>query len=118
MGGIVARLAIHEHRLARSVRTLITLGTPHRGTYPARFANTNLTRELRPDSDLMSRLIKRPWPRRVRGVTFWSRNDLFVLPAQSAAAEGTDHVDVTPFTHYSYLIDPKSWAAVGRALAD
>ena len=117
MGGIVARLAIHEHRLTKSVKTLITLGTPHRGTYPARFANTNLTRELRPDSDLMSRLVKRPWPRRVRGVTFWSRNDLFVLPAESAAAEGTEQIEVTPFTHYSYLIDPKSWAAVERALA-
>ena len=116
MGGVVSRMAIHDHRLARSVKTLITLGTPHRGSYPARYANTTLTRDLRPDSELMTRLAKQRWPRRVRGVTFWSRNDLIVLPAESAAAEGTEQVEMTPFTHYSYLIDPKSWLAVERAL--
>jgi len=116
LGGIIARLAISKHRLASSVKTLITLGTPHRGTYFARYANTKITRDLRPDSELMKRLNKRPWPKNIRGVSFWSRNDLLVLPAESAAMEGTEQVEVTPFTHYSYLIDPKSWAAVEKAL--
>ncbi|MBI5526912.1 MAG: alpha/beta fold hydrolase [Deltaproteobacteria bacterium] len=116
LGGIVARMAIEKHRLASSVATLVTLGTPHKGTYPARYANTVNTREIRPDSALICELNKRPWPGRVRGVTFWSRGDLFVLPAESAAVPGTETVDMTPFTHYSYLLDPKSFAAVADAL--
>lgn len=116
MGGLVARLAVAEHRVAPSVRTLITMGTPHKGTYPARYANTINLRDLRPDSPLMRRLAKKPMPAGVRGVTFWSRGDLFVLPAESAALEGTQTVEMTPFTHYSYLIDPRSWAAVAEAL--
>ncbi len=116
LGGIVARLAISKYRLSSGVRTLITLGTPHHGTYHARYANTTIIRELRPDSKIIKFLDKQRWPKGVRGVTFWSRNDLFVLPAESAALNGTEKIDATPFTHYSYLIDPKSWAAVGRAL--
>lgn len=116
LGGIIARLAISKHRLASSVKTLITLGTPHYGTYSARYANTKITRDLRPNSDLIKRLNKKPWPKSIRGVSFWSRNDLLVVPAESAAMEGAEQIDVTPFTHFSYLIDPKSWAAVEKAL--
>ncbi len=116
LGGVVARLAIANHRLGTSVETLITLGSPHKGTYPARFGATSDLLDLRPDSELMTRLNSRPWPKNVRGVTFWSRNDLLVLPPESAAMEGTEQVDTTPFTHYSYLLDPRSWMAVARAL--
>lgn len=116
LGGIVARLAISRYRISSSVRTLITLGTPHHGTYPARYANTPVTRDLRPGSRIIKYLEKQRWPKGVRGVTFWSRNDLFVLPAESAAMNGTEKIDITPFTHYSYLIDPKSWSAVWGSL--
>jgi len=116
LGGIVSRAAILEHGMAPATRTLITLGSPHGGTYPARYANTVKTRDLRPDSELIQRLSTIPWPAEVRGVTFFSHNDLFVLPAESAALEGTETMDATPFTHYSYLVDPDSWAAVARAL--
>ena len=113
---VVGAAAVSEHRLAPSVKTLVTLGTPHKGTYPARYANTPNIRELRPDSELIKRINARPWPAKVRGVTFWSKGDLFVLPAESAAVEGTTAIEMSPFTHYSYLIDPRSWAAVAGAL--
>jgi pimeloyl-ACP methyl ester carboxylesterase len=116
LGGLVARLAIRKYRLAHQVKTLITLGSPHHGTYSARYANTVITRDIRPNSKLIKELEKQPWPKGVRGVTFWSRSDLLVLPSESAVMDGTVQIEVTPFTHYSYLIDPKSWAAVGRVL--
>jgi triacylglycerol esterase/lipase EstA (alpha/beta hydrolase family) len=118
LGGLVARIAVTDHGLADHVRTLVTLGTPHAGTHPARFANTSRTRDLRPDSALIQRVNAKPWPDGVHAVTFWSRNDLIILPAESAAAPGTETIDVSPFTHYSYLIDPRSWIAVAKVLAD
>lgn len=117
LGGVIARLAILEHGLAGCVQTLVTLGAPHSGTYPARYANTTIVRALRPDSELIVRMNAHPWPKNVRLVTFWSQNDMFVLPARSAAVEGAEQIEATPFTHYSYLIDPKSWFAVGKVLA-
>jgi len=116
LGGLVARLSMVEFDVEKSVASLVTLGTPHKGTYPARYANTSITRDLRPESDLIMRINAKPWPKEIRGISFWSRNDLFVLPADSARVEGTTQIDMTPFTHYSYLLDPSSWAAVGKAL--
>lgn len=116
LGGLVARAALVEHGLQRSVKTLITLGTPHHGTHPARYINSRTIRDLRPESRFIERLNRKRWPRGVRGVSFWSRNDLFVLPSESALLKGTEPVDVTPFTHYSYLIDPLSWIKVAEVL--
>ncbi len=116
LGGLIVRLAMREYRLSPAVETLITLGTPHHGTYSARYANTAITRDIRPDSRLIRDLGRQPWPRGVRGVSFWSRSDIMILPPESAALDGTVQIEMTPFTHYSYLIDPRSWAAVGRAL--
>ncbi|MBW2453283.1 MAG: hypothetical protein JRI68_02180 [Deltaproteobacteria bacterium] len=116
LGGLVVRVALADFDLAPAVKTVITLGSPHHGTYSARYADTAVTRELRPDSPLIQRLAQRPWPTGVQGVTFWSKSDVFVLPPESAALEGTDQIEVTPFTHYSYLIDPRSWSLVRREL--
>ena len=116
LGGVSARLALTDHDLAPLVRTLVTLGSPHQGSYPARYGNTPIFHDLRPDSELMRRLAATPWPETVRGVSFWSRNDLFVLPAESAIADGTEAIEATPATHYAYLLFPKHWDAVADAL--
>ena len=116
LGGVVARLAVNELRIAPSVKTLITLGSPHHGTYAARYANTDTTRNLRPDSDMIARLNTKPLPKHIRGISFFSSNDVFILPADSAVAEGTEAIDMTPFTHYSYLFSPTSWQRVWAAL--
>lgn len=116
LGGLVARAALMEHGLRESVKTLITLGTPHHGTHPARYIHSKNIRDLRPGSRLLQKLNRKRWPKRVRGVTFWSRNDLFVLPPESATVKGMEAIDATPFTHYSYLIDPRSWARVAQIL--
>ena len=116
MGGLICRLALAKHGLAGKVGTLVTMGTPHQGTYPARYANTELTRALRPDSSFIRRLNETPPPPDTRFVCLWSRNDLFVLPPESGILPGSESVEVTPMTHYSYLLDPEAWNAVRRGL--
>ena len=53
MGGLVARYYVQ--RLGGDVRvhTLVTLGTPHGGTLPARLFPHPLVRQLRPGSDVV-----------------------------------------------------------------
>lgn len=116
LGGVIARIAVMDRRLGDSVKTLVTLGAPHQGTYAARFFNTINLRDLRPESALISRLRRKKWPRNVRGISFWSRNDLMVLPSESAMVPGMSAVEMTPFTHYNYLIDPQCWHAVFQSL--
>jgi pimeloyl-ACP methyl ester carboxylesterase len=116
MGGLVARLAIETPALAGSIDTLITLGTPHGGTCIARYANTETIRLLRQDSPLLNELARRPWPKDVRGVTCFSRNDLIILPPESAAVEGTMILDLSPATHYSYLFDINCLTTLGQLL--
>jgi triacylglycerol esterase/lipase EstA (alpha/beta hydrolase family) len=116
LGGLVARAAVIEHRLHASVKTLVTLGSPHRGTHPARYLHSKIIKDLRPESLYLKKLNKKRWPKKVRGVTFWSRNDLFILPSEAATSDGMEAIDATPFTHYSYLIDPLCWSRVAEIL--
>ena len=118
LGGVVARVAVTRNRLGTAVRTLVTLGSPHRGTWSARFASTTKTRDLRPDSPGVLAINARPWPRHIRVVNVWSRNDLVILPHESAWTDGAQVIDASPFTHYSYLLDPAGWELVKNALAD
>ena len=114
LGGLIARVALTEVGFARQVRTIVTLGSPHAGTFSARFAGTVLTRAIRRDADTFSNL--GPPPPGVRAISLWSRNDLLVLPPESAAWPGAEHVEVSPFTHYSYLLEPRGFRIVGRLL--
>jgi triacylglycerol esterase/lipase EstA (alpha/beta hydrolase family) len=116
LGGLVARAALVDHGLETSVRTLVTLGSPHQGTHPARYLHSKIIKDLRPESLYLRRLNRKRWPKKVRGVAFWSRSDLFILPPESATVEGMENRDATPFTHYSYLIDPLCWSQIAEIL--
>lgn len=117
MGGLIARLAIHEHGLDDAVGTLITLGTPHLGTEMLPRLNLGVLRELRQDSALLTALTRHEWPAQIRGVSFWSAVDLFVVPGEAALHPAFEAVDASPLNHYSYLLDPRVWSAVRRVLA-
>ncbi len=117
LGGVVSRIALSDHRLSNSVRTMVTLGSPHQGTHAARLLSSTTLRDLRPDSALITSLRRKKWPKKTRGITLWSRNDLMIVPHESAKLPGTTSIEMTPFTHYSYLIDPKCWKVVHEALA-
>lgn len=121
MGGIVARLALELPHFATRVKTLITLGTPHSGTYTARFANTPHVLQLRPGSALVERLkAQLPWGAREgwpRLVAFYSSSDLLLLPATAACVEGAENIELGGLTHYSYLLHPACFQRVFSSLA-
>ena len=116
-GGIASRLALEEPAFAARIATLVTLGTPHAGTYVARFTATRQGGDLRRESPVFARLAKQlPWSSSVRLVAFWSSSDLLVLPADSAAVEGAENIEMVGYSHLSYLIAPKCWQRVWEAL--
>ena len=117
LGGVAARVAILEYDLGGMIRCLVTLGSPHGGTFAARLGNTPVTKDLRPDSDLMAKLRRTPLPSSLRISSCWSSSDLVIMPPESAALKGSRQIDLTPLTHYGYLIHPRAWTAVYEALA-
>ncbi|MCK6529396.1 alpha/beta fold hydrolase [Myxococcota bacterium] len=116
MGGLVCRLALSDPATAARVERLVTLGTPHAGTHAARYANTRLARELRPDSELMEVLGRQvPWPgppAMPRLTSFYSPADMMILPPEAARVEGARNVEVPGFTHFTWLFHPRGWQAV------
>lgn len=117
MGGLVARLALDDEATRARVATLVTLGTPHGGTHAARFAATEYTRALRPDSEIILRLAQQlPWRGPPRLVSFWSAADVLLLPASTACVDGAENVELPGATHYSYLLQPACFARVMEAL--
>jgi hypothetical protein len=73
--------------------------------------------QLRRESPVFARLATQlPWSSSVRLVAFWSSSDLLVLPADSAAVEGAENIEMVGYTHLSYLIAPKCWQRVWEAL--
>ncbi|MDP3274694.1 MAG: alpha/beta fold hydrolase [Deltaproteobacteria bacterium] len=120
MGGVVSRVALEDPAFARRVRTLLTLGTPHRGTHIARFADTGRVRSLRPGSALFERLrAQSPWPgppTMPRLVCVYSESDVVILPASTATLEGAESICLEGVTHAGFLLLPRVFARVHDAL--
>jgi pimeloyl-ACP methyl ester carboxylesterase len=92
MGGLIARYYVQRLGGDERVHTLVTLGTPHSGTLPARLLPTPLCRQLRPDSDLVAELAEPSAGCRTRFVAYWSDLDHMILPQGNARLT---HPDLT-----------------------
>jgi pimeloyl-ACP methyl ester carboxylesterase len=92
MGGLIARYYVTRLGGDERVHTLVTLGTPHQGTYTAYGWHNELTRQLRPGSGLM-RELDQPVPNcRTRFLVYWSDLDQMVFPQRNAALNHPDLV--------------------------
>lgn len=91
LGGLVARYHAQFVDRGRRVHTVVTLGTPHRGTAAAHILRVHpLVRELCPDSNVVAELAG-PAPRcTTRFVAYWGDLDPFVIPFASGAIDHPD----------------------------
>ena len=120
MGGVVTRLALEDPSLAERVATVVTLGTPHHGTWAARYAGSDPAVQLRPDAPAVERL-RAQWEGRAtrslpRLVCVWSRADVLMLPAETARVEGAECVELEGFSHSAFLLRPRAWQRVFATL--
>ncbi|HYN75145.1 MAG TPA: alpha/beta fold hydrolase [Candidatus Limnocylindria bacterium] len=109
MGGMAARYYVQRLGGDQRVHTLVTLGTPHGGTFPARLVPHPLVRQLRPSSDVVTEL-REPAPGcRTRFVAIWSDLDQMVVPKRSATIDHPDlrarNVFVRGVGHMSLPVD-------------
>ncbi len=117
LGGIVARYAIQRLGLAGQVRKLVTLATPHQGTYAAHYANTSLTRPLRPDSPLMSEINGADWrDTGVQLVAIHSNRDVYIVPNERMTHPAADNIFVPGISHSQHLVSPAVFRVVAAQL--
>jgi pimeloyl-ACP methyl ester carboxylesterase len=90
MGGLIARYYVTRLGGDAHVHTLVTLGTPHRGSYLAYSWNNGLTRQLRPGSALMEELAGPVTDCQTRFIVYWSDLDQVVVPQRNAALHHED----------------------------
>jgi pimeloyl-ACP methyl ester carboxylesterase len=90
LGGLIARYYVTRLGGDARVHTLITLGTPHSGSYAAYAVPTTLMQQMRPGSHLMRELDRPVRGCRTRFISYWSDNDLAIVPQHHAALRHRD----------------------------
>lgn len=121
MGGLVARYFVQRMGGDSRVHTLVTLGTPHQGTAPAKLVPHPVARQMRPNSDILTELAAPSPGCRTRFVAVWSDLDQMIIPKQNARIEHPDlnarNVFVASVGHNSLPVDGRVVHEVCTTLA-
>lgn len=118
MGGLTLRRWWAEKGDDARVHHAITLGTPHRGTWLARFALSQNGRQMRTGSRWLATLASRePAGRAARFTCFYSHCDNIVFPPSTATLPGADNRHLPGVAHVHMADHPAPWQAL-QALLD
>ena len=119
MGGLAVRRWWCEQRDDARIHHVLTLGTPHRGTWLARFALTCNARQMRRDSRWLRALSAREPPARAARFTcFYSHSDNIVFPPDTATLPGADNRHLPGVAHVQMTDRHEPWVALQRLLQE
>ncbi len=121
LGGLVARYYVQRLGGDARVHTLVTLGTPHKGTMAAYLLPTPVLRQLRPDSDVVAELGAPSPGCRTRFVAVWSELDEFIVPQRHARLDHPDllvtNYQLSDVGHLALPVDSRAVHTVASTLA-
>ncbi len=112
MGGLAARAWLaHGSSAAQRVRQVITIGTPHHGTWISRFSRAPNGRQMRQKHEWLTTLstgesatVATPYQ---RFVCWYSNADNIVFPASTAMLAGADNRHVPGVAHVALAFHPR-----------
>ena len=90
LGGLIARYYVTRLGGDAHVHTLVTLGTPHKGTYSAYALPSRLGEQMRPDSGLIRELDEPAPGCTTRFICYWSDTDVVIVPQGNGALRHRD----------------------------
>jgi hypothetical protein len=106
MGGLAARAWLRDFDGARISR-IVTIGTPHAGTWLARFGRTANGRQMRPGGDWLQKIEgERASTREVAFTCWYSNCDNIVFPVSAATLPGADNRLAAGRGHVEMAFDP------------
>ncbi|AFY45898.1 triacylglycerol lipase [Nostoc sp. PCC 7107] len=119
MGGIVSRYYVQRLGGIERVQRLITISSPHHGTYVAYGSwrpgceqmrtHSNFLKDLNSDAVMLKQL---------NFTSIWTPYDLMIVPAKSSQMPIGTEVIIPAASHPWMLTDSRSLAAVATALAE
>lgn len=119
MGGLAARawLRTLAQPPAQRVHRILTLGTPHHGTWPARFSHTTNGLQMRLNSPWLQALAASEGAAQHALFSCWySDCDNIVYPTRSATLDGAENHLLQGLGHVHMLYAPQVRAACWQAL--
>ena len=117
MGGLTIRRWWAEMGDDQRVHHAITVGTPHRGTWLARFALSRNVRQMQQGSNWLATLAAREPPQRTARFTcFHSHCDNIVFPPANATLPGADNRHLPGVAHVHMVDHPAPWQALMACL--
>jgi pimeloyl-ACP methyl ester carboxylesterase len=107
MGGLAARAWWRAHGAGRTLAGLVTIGSPHAGTWMGRFSRTPNGRQMRLHSDWLRELARHEALHPLPATTCWYSNcDNIVFPAATAKLENADNRFVAGQPHVALAFHP------------
>ncbi len=111
MGGLVLRRWYAEHGGNTRMHHAITIGTPHQGTWLARWGHSSNAQQMRLSSPWLDTLRQRePADTARRFTCFYSHCDNVVFPPQMATLPGADNRHLHGLAHVHMADAPQPWA--------
>jgi triacylglycerol lipase len=117
MGGLVARYYVQRLGGLDRVKHLITLGTPHHGTWMAYVLQNVGSRQMRPGSDFLRDLDRdRERLKELSCTSLWTPFDLIILPATSSRISFGKNIRTWRLVHPGLVWSKKSMKIVEALL--
>ena len=117
MGGLALRHWWAAGNNDQRVHRAVTLGTPHHGTWLARFALTPNGRQMQQGSAWLRGVAARePRDRAARFTCFYSHCDNIVFPPSTATLVGADNRHLQGVAHVHMASRPEPWQELARWL--
>ncbi len=117
MGGLAVRAWIDVYQARHRVHRIVTIASPHHGTWLARFAFMSNARQMRIGGTWLKQLASRePSPPGDKFTCFYGHCDNIVFPASTATLQGADNVHLPATAHVHMVSHPAVWRDVERWL--
>jgi pimeloyl-ACP methyl ester carboxylesterase len=108
MGGLAIRAWLATRNSTGAVQRVITLGTPHQGTWLGQFSHSLNGKQMRINSPWLKILAEKEAPTSSSlFVCFYSNCDNIVFPVSSATREGADNRLMLGLGHVAMAQDPQ-----------
>lgn len=117
MGGLATRAWLHARQADARCAGVVTIGTPHHGTWLARFSVTPNGHQMQRGGPWLNALAAaEPMARYTRFTCFFGHCDNIVFPAATATLPGADNRHLAATAHVNMINRPEVWNEVVRRL--
>lgn len=117
MGGLAVRAWLRDGAGDARIHGVVTVGSPHSGTWMGRFGQSLNARQMRAHSAWLGRLAQDETPARYQRFTcFYSHCDNVVFPCSTATLPGADNRHLRGQAHVQLLQHPAVFDEIMRRL--